>query len=68
MVSKEKALENYKKIKEFVKGTLAENAPVIPVSAQQEINIDKILEELTKIEIPERDTKLKTNFSCCKKF
>jgi len=57
LVSKENAFENYKKIKEFVKGTIAENAPIIPVSAQQEINLDKILETLCKIEIPERNTK-----------
>jgi translation initiation factor 2 subunit 3 len=55
LVSKEKALENYKKIKEFVKGTIAENAPIIPISAQQNVNIDKVLEELTKIEIPKRE-------------
>jgi translation initiation factor 2 subunit 3 len=54
LVSKEQALKNYKEIKEFVKSTLAENAPIIPISAQQGINIDKILEELCKIEIPER--------------
>ena len=46
LVSKEQSLNNYKKIKEFVKGSLAENSPIIPVSAQQEVNIDKILEEI----------------------
>jgi len=56
LVSKEQALKNYKIIKQFTKGTLAENAPIIPVSAQQGINIDKILEELTKLEIPKKDT------------
>jgi len=56
LVSKEQALKNYKEIKEFLKGTIAENSPIIPISAQQGINIDKILEELCKIEIPERDT------------
>ncbi len=55
LVSKEQALENYKKIKEFLKGSLSENCPIIPVSAQQAINIDKILEELCKLEIPKRD-------------
>jgi translation initiation factor 2 subunit 3 len=55
LVSREEALKSYNVIKEFVKGTIAENAPIIPVSAQQEINIDKILEELAKIEIPKRD-------------
>lgn len=55
LVSKEQALNNYKKIKEFVRGTLAENSPVIPVSAQQEINIERILEEICKLEIPKRE-------------
>ncbi len=55
LVSKEQALRNYREIKEFIKGSSAENAPIIPVSAQQGINIDKILEELCKIEIPKRD-------------
>ena len=54
LVSKDLALENYKKIKEFVKGTIAENSPIIPVSAQQEVNLDKILEALCKIEVPDR--------------
>ncbi len=35
LVNKEQALKNYKDIKEFVKGTLAENSPIIPISAQQ---------------------------------
>lgn len=55
LVSKEKALENYKTIKEFVKGTIAENSPIIPVSAQQGINLQSIFEEIAKIKIPERD-------------
>lgn len=68
LVSKEKALENYKEIKEFVKGSFAENAPIIPVSAQQGINIDKILEEICKIEIPKRDTKKNPLFLIARSF
>jgi len=68
LVSKEQALENYKTIKEFVKGTLAENAPIIPVSAQQGINIDKILEELCKLEIPKRETDTKPIFLIARSF
>jgi translation initiation factor 2 subunit 3 len=56
LVSKEQAIKNYKDIKEFVKGTVAENSPIIPISAQQEINIDKILEELVKIKIERKET------------
>jgi translation initiation factor 2 subunit 3 len=68
LVSKEKALENYKKIKEFVKGTIAENAPIIPVSAQQEINIDLIFQELCKLEIPKRDEISKPIFLVARSF
>jgi len=56
LVSKEMALENYKDIKKFVKGTIAENAPIIPVSAQQKINIDALLEAIQEsIPTPKRD-------------
>ncbi len=68
LVTKERALENYKIIKEFVKGTIAENAPIIPVSAQQNVNIDKILEELTKIEIPKKDTESSPIFLIARSF
>lgn len=49
LVSQERALENYKEIKEFVKGTIAENAPIIPVSAQQGANIDVLIEAIEKV-------------------
>ncbi|VVB80500.1 Translation initiation factor 2 subunit gamma [uncultured archaeon] len=68
LVTQEQAIENYKKIKEFLKGTIAENAPVIPVSAQQEINLDKILEQLCKIEIPSRNTTDKPVFLIARSF
>ena len=68
LVSKEKAYENYKKIKEFVKGTIAENSPIIPVSSQQEINIDKIFEELCKLKTPERDLKSEPIFLVARSF
>jgi translation initiation factor 2 subunit 3 len=55
LVTKERAIENQKEIKKLLKGTIAENAPIIPVSAQQGVNIEKIFEELAKIEIPKRD-------------
>ncbi len=34
LVTKEQALKNYQEIKVLLKGTFAENAPIIPVSAQ----------------------------------
>ncbi len=46
LVSKEEVIDHYKQIKRFVKGTVAENAPIIPVSAQQNINIDALLQAM----------------------
>lgn len=68
LVSKEKAIENYKQIKEFIKETIAENSPIIPVSAQQGINIDKIFKELCKIKIPERNEKAEPIFLIARSF
>ncbi|MEM3209242.1 MAG: translation initiation factor IF-2 subunit gamma, partial [Saccharolobus sp.] len=56
VVSKEEALSQYDQIKEFVKGTWAENAPIIPVSALHKINIDALLEAIENyIKTPDRD-------------
>jgi len=68
LVDKKQALENYKQIKKFTKGTIAENAPVIPVSAKQELNLDKILEELVKIKIDEKKEKGKPIFLVARSF
>jgi len=46
IVTREQAVENYKQIKEFVKGTVAENAPIIPVSANRGVNIDMLIESI----------------------
>ncbi len=68
LVTKEQAMENYNQIKEFVKGTIAENAPVIPISATQGVNFDKLLEELVKIKPKEKDTKAKPLFLVARSF
>jgi len=68
LVSKEQALKNYNEIKQFIKGSICEKCPIIPVSAQQGINIDKILEELVKLEIPKKDTKSKPIFLVARSF
>jgi translation initiation factor 2 subunit 3 len=68
LVSKEQAIKNYKEIKNFVKGTIAENAPIIPVSAQQELNIDKLIEQLAKLEIPKRDLNSEPIFLVARSF
>ena len=48
IVTREQAVENYKQIKEFVKGTIAENAPIIPLSANRGVNIDILIEAIEK--------------------
>jgi translation initiation factor 2 subunit 3 len=68
LVTKEQALANYKEIKAFVKGTVAENSLIIPVSAQQNINIEKIKEEIMKIEVPKRDISSKPLFLIARSF
>ena len=42
----EKARDNYEEIKNFVNGSIAEQAPVIPVSAQHKLNIDALIEAI----------------------
>lgn len=56
IVDEKRALQNYQEIKTFVKGTVAENAPIIPVSAQRGINIDILLNAIEEIiPTPKRD-------------
>jgi len=54
LVEKDQAIKNYQEIKSLLKGRY-DNAPVIPVSAQQEVNLDKIYQAIMEIESPKRD-------------
>ncbi|MDD3574487.1 MAG: translation initiation factor IF-2 subunit gamma, partial [Methanospirillum sp.] len=49
VVSHKDAIKNYEEIKAFVKGTIAENAPIIPVSAQKNINIWALIQALDEV-------------------
>lgn len=42
----DEALDNYRQIKDFVKGSVAEKAPIVPVSAQHKVNIDALIEAI----------------------
>ena len=46
LMTREQVMEHYRQIKDFVKGTVAENAPIVPISAQQNINIDMVIEAI----------------------
>lgn len=56
LVKESRAFEQHKEIKEFIKGTVAEKAPIIPISAQLKYNIDVVCEYICKfIPVPIRD-------------
>jgi len=58
LVSREKAIESYNQIKAFLKGSSAENAPIIPVSANYGLNIDALLATINDVmKPPARDEK-----------
>ncbi|MCI0560140.1 MAG: translation initiation factor IF-2 subunit gamma [Nitrososphaera sp.] len=51
----QESLDNYKQIKEFVSDSIAEKAPIIPVSAQHKINMDALIEAIeNNIKTPPR--------------
>ena len=56
IVTKKRALESYKEIETFIKGTAAEGKPIIPVSAQHMVNVDAVIQAIEKyIPTPESD-------------
>ena len=54
IVTKERAIESHNEIKEFVKGTIAEDAPIIPISAHHDVNLDILIQAIEDI-IPTPD-------------
>jgi len=58
LVSKEKAIENYNDIKNYLQKTAYKDAPIIPISAYHGLNIDLLLKTIQeKIKPKEQDTK-----------
>lgn len=56
LISESNAIKNYEQIIKFIKGTIAEGSPIIPVSAHQDINIDVLIKALQDhIPTPKRD-------------
>ncbi len=43
LVPREETIKHYHQIKKFVKGTVAEDAPIVPISAQHNVNIDVLI-------------------------
>ncbi|KAF8938316.1 P-loop containing nucleoside triphosphate hydrolase protein [Dissophora ornata] len=56
LIEKTTAQDHYQSILQFVKGTIADSAPIVPVSAQLKYNIDAVNEYIVeRIPIPVRD-------------
>jgi len=69
LTTEEQALKNYSQIKGFIKGTIAESAPIIPISALHNINIGELLKEMEeKIQTPKRDPKKTPLFFVARSF
>ena len=56
LIKEEAAKEQHEQILKFIEGTVAEGAPIIPISAQLKYNIEVVCEYITKkIPVPVRD-------------
>ena len=56
LVDEKRAHQSFTEIKNFVKGTVAQDAPIIPISAQRGVNIDILLETIEEqMPTPKRD-------------
>ncbi|MBD3185654.1 translation initiation factor IF-2 subunit gamma [Candidatus Bathyarchaeota archaeon] len=68
-VEKEKSVKNFQQIKSYVKNTIVENAPVIPVSAIFRVNLHELLMHIEKnIPTPDRDLDSPTRFFIARSF
>lgn len=69
LVDEQRALASYEEIKNFVKGSIAEDAPIIPVSAQHGANIDVLLQALEEyVPTPKRDSTKPPRMSVLRSF
>ena len=56
LIKEAQAKEQHEQIKSFIEGTVAEGAPIIPISAQLKYNIEVVCEYIEKkIPVPVRD-------------
>ncbi|GBF36832.1 MAG TPA: translation initiation factor IF-2 subunit gamma [Methanothermococcus okinawensis] len=69
LVNEEKARENYEQIKKFIEGTIAEDAPIIPLSAHHGANVDVLLNAIQDlIPTPKRDPSLPARMYVARSF
>jgi translation initiation factor 2 subunit 3 len=59
LVNEKEALANYKQIKDFLKTTVYKDSPIVPISAQHDVNIDMLIETIENtLKTPEQNLKL----------
>lgn len=69
LMREEGAEQHYQSILKFIRGTVADGSPIIPISAQLKFNIDAINEYLiTKIPVPIRDFSTKPHMIVIRSF
>jgi translation initiation factor 2 subunit 3 len=69
LVAEEEAKKNYNAIKKFVKGTVAENAPIVPMSAIHGANMDILIKTIEDIiKTPKRDEKVEPRMFVARSF
>ncbi|MGV8161743.1 MAG: translation initiation factor IF-2 subunit gamma [Candidatus Nanoarchaeia archaeon] len=69
LMDNERALKNYQQIKEFLKGTMYADAPIIPISAQHGVNINFLIDAIqTNIPTPNRDASKDPLFLVARSF
>ncbi|CAI0389125.1 unnamed protein product [Linum tenue] len=69
LVQENVAINQHEAIQNFIQGTVAEGAPVVPISAQLKYNIDVVCEYIVKkIPVPKRDFTLPPNMIVIRSF
>ena len=69
LVDADRARRNHEEIEAFVEGTVAEGAPVVPISAGQEANLDLLIEAIEEeIPTPERNPGADTRLHVARSF
>lgn len=68
LITKDNAQENLKKIKGFLKDTIAEESPIYPISAQHGWNVQEVLEYILTLPSLERELNEAASLTCVRSF
>ena len=69
LVDRDRAVDHYEQIQEFIEGTVAEGSPIVPVSAQQNVNMDLLIQAIEEeIPTPDRDPDLSPRMFAARSF